>query len=75
MLKSKTYLFWTSEIWSSLQKQSRPKIDLEKLLAHYDEILEVQDSRGERQLSSAKLSVLFKKKNPNCVINIGPDEF
>lgn len=74
MLKFKTYLFWTSEIWSSLQKQSHPKIDLEKLLAHYGEILEVQDSRGERQLSSAKLSVLFKKKN-NCVINIGPDEF
>lgn len=49
---------WDLQLSDSLQKQSRPKIDLKKLLAHFGEILEVQNSRGERQLSSAKLSVL-----------------
>lgn len=64
---------WDLKLYDPLQKQSCPKTDLKKFLAHFNEILEVQSSRGERQLYL--LNCAFFKKNPKCVINIGPNEF
>lgn len=62
---------WDLDLCDSLQKQSCPKTDLKKFLAHFCGVLGVHNSRGERQLLSAKLSVLSLKIKSNHIINIG----